>query len=310
MHNTRGSKNALFIASFLAPAVLVFLIIFLYPAARTMLMSLFNVGSVTDDMSAWSFLGLGNFFEILQSPAFRQSMLNLLKIWLIGGAITMALGTLFSVVINSGIKGKNFWRAAIYLPHIINVVALCQMWIQYAYNPRIPILSPIFAALGVDTSPNHIFIAMLVAYIFASVGFYVLILVAGMDGIPRDYYEAAEIEGANKAVQLFRITIPLLKDVYKRCIVLYSAGAAGFFAYTSNFSITTQMETIVPLKYLYDNIFGTDTMTLVKLNVGGGAAVGVVLMALVLVVNFVLDWLIPSELDKKAQRKRLRAGGR
>jgi ABC-type sugar transport system permease subunit len=229
-------------------------------------------------------------------------MINFLKIWLIGGAVVMALATVYSVIINSGVKGKNFWRSLIYLPHIINVVALCNMWTQFAYNPRIPVLSGIFSALGVDTSPNHIFAAMLVAYVFGSVGFYVLILVAGMDGISKDYYEAAEIEGAGKIVQLFKITIPLIKDIYKRSIVLYSAGAVGFFAYTNNFSLSTQAETIVPLKYLYDNVFGSETIAMTRLNVGGGAAVGVVMMIVVVIVNILLDMLIPSDIDKKIKK--------
>jgi multiple sugar transport system permease protein len=269
-----------------------------------MLMSLFSVGSVTDAMKSWVFRGTGNFIEIFQSPSFRSAMFNFLKIWLIGGAIVIALATVYSVVINSGVKGKNFWRSVIYLPHIINVVALCSMWIQFAYNPRIPVLSGIFSSLGVDTSPAHIFAAMLVAYVFGSVGFYVLILVAGMDSIPKDYYEAAEIEGAGKVVQLFKITIPLIKDIYKRCIVLYSAGAVGFFAYTNMFSLTTQKETIVPLKYLYENVFGSDTIALTRLNVGGGAAVGVVMMAVVVIVNMLLDLLIPSDVDKKVKKAR------
>ncbi len=303
----RSRKRSLFILSFLTPSVLVFLIIFLYPAVRTMLMSFFNVGTVTDAMNTWKWRGIGNFIEIFQSPSFRYAMGNFLKIWLIGGAVVLALATLYSVIITSGIKGKNFWRSVIYLPHIINVVALCSMWIQFAYNPRIPILSGIFAALGVDTSPDHIFAAMLVAYAFGSVGFYVLILVAGMDSIPLDYYESAEIEGAGKIMQLFYITLPLSKDIYKRSIVLYSAGAVGFFAYTSMFSLTTQAETIVPLKYLYENVFGSDTIAMTRLNVGGGAAVAVVMMIVVVAINALLDLLIRSDVDVKPKKRK---GGR
>ena len=302
----RSRRQTLFILRFLAPATLVFLIIFLYPTIRTILMSLFSVGSVTDAMSTWSWRGLGNFVEIFRSPSFHSAMINFLKIWLFGGAVVMVLATLYSVVINSGVKGKNFWRSVLYLPHIINVVALCSMWIQFAYNPRMPLLSDVFSALGVDTSPDHIFAAMLIAYTFGSMGFYVLILVAGMDSIPRDYYEAAEIAGAGKLTQLFHITIPLTKDVYKRSIVLYSAGAVGFFAYTSMFSITTQAETIVPLKYLYENVFGSDTIALTRLNVGGGAAVGVVMMIVVVAVYLILDILIPD--DDKIKVKQLKGG--
>lgn len=306
----RRKGRILFIISFLTPAVLCFLFIFLYPTARTLLMSLFQVDSVTDDMNTWVFLGLDNFAKLFGSRLFLKSMENSLKIWLLGGVAVIALATLFSFVINSGVKGKSFWRSVIYLPHIINVVALVTMWLQYAFNPRYGFFKTVFEALGLDalaafqwTSPDHAFLSMMIAYAYGSVGFYVLILVAGMDGISKDYYEAADIEGAGKAVQFFKITMPLLKDIYKRCIVLYSAGAMGFFAYSSLFSTSTELATVVPLIYMFDNVFGRQVISTVELNVGAGAAVGVLIMVMVLLVNWILDRLIPSEVDLMRVRR-------
>ena len=303
----RRKGRTLFIVSFLAPAVLCFLIIFLYPTVRTMFMSFFKVESVTDDMKTWGFLGIANFKGLFQSKLFLMSMANILKIWLLGGTIILALATLFSAIITSGVKGKDFWRSIIYLPHIINVVALVTMWVQYAFNPRYGFFNTLFTRLGLPslagfqwTSPDHTFLSMMIAYTYGSVGFYVLILVAGMDGITRDYYEAADIEGANGFVKFFRITIPLLKDIFKRCIVLYSAGAMGFFAYSSLFSTGTEMATVTPLIYMYDNVFGRQIGNVAtELNVGAGAAVGVLIMAMVLLTNWVLDRFIRSDVDIK-----------
>lgn len=300
----RRKGHTLFIISFLAPAVLCFLFIFLYPTTRTMFMSFFRVDSVTDNVSGWTFVGAKNFADLYRSTLFRRSVINSLKIWLAGGAVVMGLATLLSVVINSGVKGKSFWRSAVYLPHIINVVALVTMWVQYAFNARYGFFKTVFEALGLNslaafqwTSPDNSFLAMMIAYIYGSVGFYVLILIAGMDSLSPDYYEAADIEGANRFVKFFKITLPLLKDIFKRCIVLYSAGAMGFFAYSSLFSTSTETATVVPLVYMYDNVFGRQIITTAELNVGGGAAVGVLIMIIVLLVNWLLDKLIPSDLD-------------
>jgi ABC-type sugar transport system permease subunit len=308
----RKGKN-LFIISFLAPAVLCFLFIFLYPTVRTMLMSLFHVEFVTDDMNSWTFVRFENFKTLFGSALFIRSMTNILKIWLVGGIVILLLATLLSVIITSGVKFKNFWRSLIYLPHIISVVALVTMWTQYAFNNQYGLFKTVFNTLGLTslaafqwTAPENLFLSMMIAYAYGSVGFYVLILVAGIDGISKDYYEAAEMEGANNIVKFFRITMPLLKDIFKRCIVLYSAGAMGFFAYSSLFSFSTELATVTPLVYMYDNVFGRASGNVTTpLNVGAGAAVGVMIMIMVLLVNLLLDRLMPSDVDILPKKKRI-----
>lgn len=292
-----------FIVAFLTPAVLCFLFIFLYPTARTMLMSLFQVEFITDDIASWRFIGLDNFRTLFSSSLFRRSLTNILKIWFLGGAAILALATLYSAIITSGVKFKNFWRAMLYLPHIISVVALATMWTQYAFNNQYGLFKQLFTLLGMRgmasfqwTAPDNLFLSMMIAYAYGSVGFYVLILVAGMDGIPRDYYESANIDGAGSIRMFFSITVPLLKDIFKRCIVLYSAGAIGFFAYSTLFSFNTELATVTPIVYMYDNVFGSNSGNVAtKLNVGAGAAVGVIVMVLVLAVNALLDRLIKSD---------------
>lgn len=308
----RHKGRNLFIISFLAPAVLCFLFIFLYPTVRTLLMSMFHVAFITDDMSSWTFVRLENFKTLFGSALFLRSMTNILKIWLIGGIVILILSTLLSVIITSGVKFKNFWRSLIYLPHIISVVALVTMWTQYAFNNQYGLFRTVFNALGLTslaafqwTAPENLFLSMMIAYAYGSVGFYVLILVAGIDGISKDYYEAAEIEGANNIDKFFRITMPLLKDIFKRCIVLYSAGAMGFFAYSTLFSFSTELSTVTPLVYMYDNVFGRASGNVTTpLNVGAGAAVGVMIMIMVLLVNLLLEKLMPNDIDIRPKKKR------
>ena len=291
-----------FIVRFLAPAVICFLLIFLYPALRTILMSFFKVEFVTDDMGAWLFNGFSNYKKLFGSALFVQSLKNILKIWFIEGAVVLSLAMLFAVILTSGVKGKSFWRAVLYLPHVISVVALVTMWVQYVFNNQYGLFKTVFEFLHLDalaafqwTAPENLFLSMMIAYAFGSVGFYVLILVAGIDGIPNDYYEAATIEGAGAWTKFSRITLPLLKDIVKRCIVLYSAGAIGFFAYSSLFSFSTEMATVTPIVYMYDNVFGSSSVAATELNVGAGAAVGVIVMLLVLAVNTLLDKLIKTD---------------
>lgn len=292
-----------FVVRFLAPAMLCLLFIFLYPAVRTVLMSFFKVGFITDSMKDWEFVGFANYAKLMNSPLFRQSLWNILKIWIGGGVVILSLSMLFSVIITSGIKGKNFWRAMLYLPHIISSVALVTMWMQYVYNNQYGLFKRFFELLHWDamaqfqwTAPENLFLAMMIAYSYAGVGFYMLIMVAGIDGISEDYYEASRIEGAGIWQQFRYITLPMLKDIIKRCIVLYSAAAAGFFVYSTLFSFNTENATVTPMVYMYEVVFGTGVgSSSAELNVGAGATAGVLIMLLVLVINAVLNRIIPSE---------------
>ena len=292
-----------FVVRFLTPAMLCLLVIFLYPMVRTVLMSFNKVGFVTDSMKDWKFVGLDNYVKLLTSPLFRRSLINILKIWLIGGIIILSLAMLYSVIITSGIKGKNFWRSMLYLPHIISSVALASMWLQYVFNNQYGLFKRLFEFLHWDamaqfqwTSSEHLFLAMMIAYGYAGVGFYMLIMVAGIDGISEDYYEASRIEGAGLVKQFFYITLPMMKDIVKRTIILYSAAAAGFFVYSTLFSFNMENSTVTPMVYMYEVVFGSGIGTsAADLNVGAGATAGVLIMVLVLLVNAVLNRLIPTE---------------
>lgn len=296
-------KKKWFVVRFLAPAMLCLLVIFLYPMVRTVLMSFNKVGFVTDSMKDWKFVGLDNYVKLLTSPLFRRSLINILKIWLIGGVIILSLAMLYSVIITSGIKGKNFWRSMLYLPHIISSVALASMWLQYVFNNQYGLFKRLFEFLHWDamaqfqwTSSEHLFLAMMIAYGYAGVGFYMLIMVAGIDGISEDYYEASRIEGAGLVKQFFYITLPMMKDIVKRTIILYSAAAAGFFVYSTLFSFNMENSTVTPMVYMYEVVFGSGIGTsAADLNVGAGATAGVLIMVLVLLVNAVLNRLIPTE---------------
>ena len=279
---------------FSLPAVLSLLIMFVYPVFRTVLMSFFQVESVTATTADWTFYGLGNYLKIFKSPSFLISLRNMLMIWFVGGIITLALAMLMAVVVTSGIRGKKFFRAAIYLPNIISAVALATMWIQYIFNYDYGMLNEIVQLFGGDKvkwlGTDLKFWAMTGSFIFGSVGYYMLIYISGIEGIPQDLYEAATIDGAGKVSQFTRITLPLLKGVIKTSITFWSINTTTFFLWTKMFSpIDTESSTIVPVIYLYDMVFGGKGIT--TRDAGAGAAVGVVLTLIIIAVYLVTEKL-------------------
>ena len=288
-------KNKGMILAFSLPLTFALIIMYLYPVARTVLMSFFKIESVTASLSSWSFFGFGNYAKIYGSPTFQDSLKNMGVIWLIGGIITLTLALLFAVILTSGVRFKKFFRAAIYLPNVISAVALATMWVQYVYSNDYGMLNKLLEFFGLDgvkwLSSDNKFWAMLFAYIFGAVGYYMLIYISGIEGIPQDLYEAATIDGAGQIKKFTRITMPLLTGVIRTSITFWSINTTSFFLWTKMFSpIDTEEYTIVPVVYLYDIVFGGKGVA--TRDAGAGAAVGVVLTLIIIAVYLIVNRLI------------------
>jgi len=290
------------IAVFLTPAVLMFVLVFLYPIVRTILMSFFKIDGITDSMTKWQFTGLANYSKLASTSLFRISMWNLFRIWLIGGLVVMSLALLFAVILTSGIRFKSFFRAMIYLPNVVSAVALATMWLQYVYSPKFGLLKNVFSTMGLKylskvqwLDNDHKFMALLVAYCFGMVGYHMLIFASGIERIGEDYYEAATLDGANKVNQFRYITLPLLKGVFKTNITMWSVTSVGFFVWSQLFStVTADTQTITPMVYMYMMIFGAGN-SMTERNAGLGAAIGVLLSICVVAVFLLCNKLIKED---------------
>jgi len=302
----KRDKN-IFIICFLAPAFIVFGVLFLYPIFRTMLMSFFNVKQIWDPFSSLKFSGIENYLTLFHTYIFRASMVNILKIWIFGGIIMMICATVFATILSSkNVKFRSFWRALIYLPNIISAVALTTMWVQYIYNPNYGLLKSFFSALHLTflaniqwLSSSLMFSSMLISFVYAAIGYFMLILIAGMTRIPNEYYEYALLEGAGPFICYFKITLPLIRDVYRTCFMFWSIGAINFFTYAQLFTPNSVNEsTMVPMLYMYNMLFGNAKEGALVFNVGPAAAIGVVLTIMVLVIYGLSNLILP---DKKIE---------
>lgn len=295
-------KNRGMIIGFLAPAVLMFLAVFLYPIVRTIIMSFFKIASVTDSMGNWEFIGLGNYQKLFSTDIYLTSMANIGKIWLFGGIIVLTVSLLFGVILTSGIRGKKVFRAIIYLPNIVSAVALATMWPQYVYSTKFGLLKNFLNAIGLHdlaktqwTAPDNVFWALLFAYCFGMIGYHMLIWMSGIERISPDFYEAATIDGANKVQQFRYMTLPLLKGVFKTNITMWSVSTAAFFVWSQLFSsVTANKATIVPVQYMYAQIFGAGN-AVTERNAGYGAAIGIVLCLCIVIIFTICNALIKDD---------------
>jgi ABC-type sugar transport system permease subunit len=285
---------------FLAPAVLTYLVVYFYPTIQTIIFSFFHVNSFGG--AEMSFLGLDNYTLSIRTPQFLISLKNIVLIWLVGGAVIFFLAFLFTALLTSGIRGKNFFRAVIYMPNIVSSVAIAAMWTQYIFQPRYGLFKSFFAAIGLETlskfqwtASDFIFWAMLIAYIWGGVGWFLLLILAGAERIPMDYFEAARLDGANMIQSFLLITMPLLRDVIRVAIVMWSITVINLFAFPRNFTPVAQPnETYTPAIFLYNKAFGGGTGTQ-PIQIGQAAAVGVLLLLMVLVAAMIINRVIRSE---------------
>ena len=291
------------IIAFAGPATLIFVATFIYPIIRTIVMSFFSIQEITDATDKWKFNGIGNYISLMETPLYRTSWINLFKIFIIGGVITLGASLLLAVILKSGVHGKRFFQAAIYLPNVISAVAMATMWIQYVFNFSYGFLTNLFKALHLDfladvqwLDADHKFWALLISYCFGMIGHFMLIWVSGIERIGKDYYEAASIDGANKVGQLLYITLPLLKGIFRTNVIMWSISVSGFFIWSKLFSpISADTSTIVPMVYMYDKLFGAENTGDVVRDAGTAAAIGVMLCLFIVLVFTVVNRLIKDD---------------
>jgi ABC-type sugar transport system permease subunit len=283
----KTSRGLVFL--FLLPSGLLYTALFLIPTLWAFYYSLFDWSGIGKDMK---FIGLGNYSELLRDPIFWDSMRNTLLILVVGGIIVFGLAIGLTFLITSGIRGRKFFRAVIFLPNIIAAIALTTLW-SYIYNPDFGLLDNFFKLIGLNdlaqtawTAPDSIFGAMMVALIWVSVGFYVVLLMSGMDRIPNDFYEAARLDGASQIQMFFSITMPLIWDVLTIGVVLWSIAALKIFEFPFAFTgLEPVRETYTVGVYLYIMGFGQREPIY---RLGYATAIGVVLVLTIVAVVLVL----------------------
>ena len=284
------------IALFLLPAGLVYLALILVPAVWAFYFSAFDWTGFQEGMK---FIGLRNYSQLFLDPVFWISVKNTLFILAVGGVFIFVLAFLLTMLINSGVRGKKFFRAMIFLPNVVATVALTTLW-GFMYNPVFGLFQGFFKLLGLTqlsqfiwTSADHIFWAVLVPIIWINVGFQLVLLMAGVDKIPHELFEAAILDGASQFQVFIRVTIPMIWDVITVAFVLWGISALKMFEFPYAFNgrmVIPQVYTIGI--YLYVEGFGAREPVY---RLGYATAIGVLLLVSVVITVGLIRWLARRE---------------
>jgi multiple sugar transport system permease protein len=298
-------KNRPLIITFLAPAVFCYVLVFLYPTLRTFVMSFFYVESVSDPVAKWAFAGFANYKKLFSTPIFVVSLKNIARIWAAGGVVVMIVALTFAVILTN--IGKNgvtrFFRSVIYLPNVVSAVAMGTMWINYVYNSDYGLLHNALAFLHLEnashtlwTAPGNLFWSMLWAYCFGMVGYHMLIFISGIEQIPRDFFEAAYLEGASVIQRFFFVTVPNMRGVIRTNIVMWTVFTVGFFVWGQLFSpVNLSNDTVAPMNYMYEMVFGSSSSAVTARDTGSGAGIGVILMLIVVLVFVATNRIVKND---------------
>lgn len=195
---------------FIAPVTIGLFIFYVFPFIQNFWFSFNDVNK----FNMATFIGLGNYKQLFQEPDLLLALRNTLIYAVITVPIGLALSLLVASLLNSKIKGTSFYRTIYFLPSVTMSVAVALVW-KLIFHSEYGIFNEIVKMFGGSpqswlTKPATALGCVMIVAIWGSVGYNMIILLAGMQGISKSYYEAAAIDGAGPVQRFFKITVPLL----------------------------------------------------------------------------------------------------
>ena len=217
---------------FLLPFLFFFMGFLLYPIIKGVELSLFDAIPGGKNV----FIGLANYKDLFQDKAFWEALFNTLFFVVISTPAIVLIGFAFALLINSTLKGRTFIRICFFSPYVLSMSVVTGLWI-FIFQPYTGLITQLTMKLGVGemywlNTKWLVWIAILITTVWWTVGFDMILFLAGLQDIPDEIYEAAKIDGAGSGQSLFRITIPMLKSTISLVILLQTIASFKLFGQT------------------------------------------------------------------------------
>lgn len=272
-------------AAFAAPYLIFWVALFAWPLGLAVWMSFREYFFVAPGAEVdRPFVGLGNYVRMVEDPLVRRAAMNVLIFISINVPLTVVLGLVLAAALNSTLPARGFFRAAYYVPYVTASVAMIGVWLWlFGANG---LVNNLLGGLAPEPSwlVNSAW-AMPIIALFATwknLGFYVLLYLAAMQGIPKELYEAAEVDGATVVRRFLAVTVPGVRQATTLVVILAVIIGANFF--TEPYLLTggggPYNRSVSPVLLMYR--YGIE-----QGNAGYAAAIGVTLALLVMAVSVV-----------------------
>lgn len=231
MKKAKNISRYALIFLFLAPVLILFVMFFIYPLIFTFEASLTKWKGI----GAMKFAGLINYERLFTDETFLLAIKNNIIWALASGFIQVPLALFVALILTKKPKGWKFLRTAYFLPNVISTVALAMMWTAI-YNPNYGLLNALLKPFGVENihwlGETSTALSAVIAQTVLYIGYFMIIILAACSNIPKELYEAAEIDGASSFRQQLSITIPMLRGTLVTCATLAMAYGMRHFEAT------------------------------------------------------------------------------
>ncbi len=231
---------------FLAPTLLVLAMVAGWPLIRTIYFSFTN--ATLNNLEGAEFIGFSNYLSwitlqsgrtvwrgLLVDPAWWGAVWNTLRFTLLSVSIETVLGLVVALVLNASFPGRGIVRAAILIPWAIPTIVSAKMW-AWMLNDQFGILNDIFLNLGLisqkiawTANPETAMVAVLIVDVWKTTPFMALLILAGLQMVPQDIYEAAKIDGVHPVKVFWRITLPLIRPALMVAVIFRMLDALRIF---------------------------------------------------------------------------------
>jgi multiple sugar transport system permease protein len=269
---------------FIGPLLIGLTVLTVIPIIASLLLSLTN-WSLVQGIKSIHFNGINNFVRLFYDPVFIKSLMNNM-IFMLVVPVTMAIAIVLAVMINKHVYFKDLFKVVYFMPYISSIVAVavvCQVLFHPEYGP----VNEFLKSIGVANppkwlaDPSYSLVTVMGIMVWVGLGYNMIIYLAGLQGIPQDLYEAADIDGASSVRKFFKITLPLLSPT---TFFLLVTGVIGSFKVFDIIVVLTgggpSDSTSVMVYYLYRQAF-------VNLKTGYASSVSVVLLCCVLLITLI-----------------------
>ncbi len=265
-----------------APTVLGLALLNLYPILSTIWLSFCKTG---DFGIGNTFIGLGNYITLLHDEEVMHSLFNTFKYAIVQVPFSIVISLILAVLLNRKMVGRTAYRTIFFLPMICAPAAVAMVW-RWMFNQDYGLLNQLFGLnVGWITDPKIAWICVAVVGIWSSIGYNMVLLLGGLQDIPKDYYEAATIDGASGIRAFFKITIPMLSPMIFFILQTGIIGALQLFdlpymIMDRSSRAFKDVETVTYLFYQY---------SFEQSNRGYGAAIVVFMLVIIALITFLLQ---------------------
>jgi multiple sugar transport system permease protein len=272
---------------FVSPMLIGVSFLVLLPIIATFALSFADWSFITN-ISGLKWVGFDNFSKLLGDKVFLKSLMNN-AIFILTVPICMAVSLLLAITIDRNVYWKGFFKVAFFMPYISSIVAIAVVW-QVLFHPSAGPINQVLMSLGIDNppkwiaDPNFALVSIMLIQVWVSIGFNMIIYLAALQSIPKDLYEAADIDGANAWIKFKHITFPMISPT---SFFLFITGIIATFKVFDLVAVLTKggpmHSTSMIVWHLYETAF-------VNLNIGYSSAMAVVLFICVFGITL-LQWI-------------------